>query len=172
MKNRVFIYPGSFNPMHDGHRAIANAIQATYPEHPLFLEFSTVNADKGIISDEEKEKRIRHIESNGYKCAHTNKSLFVDKLNYFHELYSSLIDFSISFVCGVDVWNKIWDVKYGVSLEDLNRAFSEKNANFHVFGRGGVSPVVNNFNKDLLESYTPFRIDISSSEIRAKMRNK
>lgn len=160
----ICIYPGSFNPIHHGHKAIADSIIHEY-KIPLFLEFSIRNADKGLISEEEKIERVNHILSHGYECIATDKSLFVEKLDYIKQFNPNKI---IHFTCGVDTWNRIWDEKYGPSFSELSNNFSEHECKFYIFGRGGVEPVRNSFNKNLIADYKPIRIDISSSEIRAK----
>ena len=58
---RTVILPGSFNPVHDGHREMLAAAAALRPDHALAFELAVTNADKGALAVEEVRRRAEQF---------------------------------------------------------------------------------------------------------------
>lgn len=82
MDNGIFaVVPGSFNPLHDAHKAIYNCIKPIYGEHrkivPVF-EISIHRIDKEPLSFEELKNRLKQFEYYAPVWV-TNASFFFEK---------------------------------------------------------------------------------------------
>lgn len=104
------IIPGSFNPLHEGHRAIYRYFKNL--GITAVLEISSTNADKGKINLAELEQRakIASAEINGY-CIIDSASLFKEKKS----LYKGLLGFAV----GIDTMLRVIDPKYGPDPKDV-----------------------------------------------------
>ena len=49
---------GSFNPLHEGHLGMMSAASKHYPHLKPVFEITLLNADKGLVSDHDTEKRL------------------------------------------------------------------------------------------------------------------
>lgn len=125
---KLVIYPGSWNPLHDGHKEI-KAIAEEVLQQPVHYELSVNNADKGSLSWFEVQKRF--AQTDGMLISHAPR--FIDKVNFFAKEGRQLI-----FVCGADTWNRIWDTKYLVDVDTLYQTFVDKNVKFLVCGRDNL----------------------------------
>lgn len=125
------IFPGSFNPFHDGHLKIAQvAFEKT--GLPVWLELAVTNTDKPQIDFLEISKRVIALEDvcKSNKCLSgliiTNSPLFKDKARIFPD--------RTVYVIGSDTYNRIGNNKY-VSLVETQRAVLGKHQSFLVFPR-------------------------------------
>lgn len=92
-KAPTIVYPGSFNPLHDGHLTLARVAQQalvseggnTAPAATVLFEIATVNADKGAVDRATLEARLRQFGSGekGQAVVLTRTPLFVEKARLF-----------------------------------------------------------------------------------------
>lgn len=121
------IYPGSFRPLHWGHRELATAAIQTISKlpkmkgkrHELTFEISTCIADKNAagICESDLRERVSQFTRNHLRIAVTNAKLFTAKA----ELFPGSV-----FVVGVDTARRIVDKKYyNDSPLEMARALGE-----------------------------------------------
>ena len=82
------MFPGSFDPLHEGHTKLAEAaLDATKKrdaeEPSLVYEISLKNADKGVIDVEQAEERLLQFKKANAAVALTRRALYVDKSQLF-----------------------------------------------------------------------------------------
>lgn len=142
------IYSGSFNPLHDGHRAIIKHHNAKYGD--LDIEIAYDNADKGQISFYELLERVQQdfVNINGIWVTNTPK--FIDK-----SFDLSIDGVRPSLVMGTDTYNRIPNNE----LELL------KHTNIYIYPRGDM------YVKGLLSSKHQIvqnfaGVNVSSTELR------
>lgn len=120
----VNIYPGSFNPIHDGHRFLkTNSEKLTGAKS--YYELSLLNWDKPQTSIEEAKKRVDLI---GEPVILTYSKTFVEKYKWLKATYPQIT--AINFIVGLDTWNRL-------SNEDLIFFQEAKDVKFLVYGRNG-----------------------------------
>lgn len=163
------IYPGSWNPFHDGHDIIYNMA-----EHVLskafdmkitpVLELTVFNVDKGVINHMDIAKRVKALK---YPYYITYESTFVDKTIQLRKTLHHTT--TIVFIVGSDTWNRIIDPKYAGDVDFLYLFFGDNNVRFLVSGRDGC-PIDKStkleelrFQSNLMEN---LNLSHSSSEIR------
>uniref|UniRef100_A0A6T6T7R1 Cytidyltransferase-like domain-containing protein n=1 Tax=Amorphochlora amoebiformis TaxID=1561963 RepID=A0A6T6T7R1_9EUKA len=113
----TLLYPGSFNPLHEGHlvlakAAISRAAKETDRKINLIFEISVSNADKATIDQKEILSRVSQFSSQAsedgktfesFPVAITTAKYFVDKAKLFPGCW---------FVVGADTAIRIIDPKY------------------------------------------------------------
>jgi len=125
------VFPGSFNPLHDGHRRMAE-IAAEKAGKPVWLELAITNTDKPQLDFIEVRDRwnalVDAIQGSDSICGIvvTNSPLFKDKARIFPE--------RTVFVIGADTYNRIGEGK-NASVKDTQTALFEKKQSFLVFPR-------------------------------------
>lgn len=171
------VFPGSFNPLHDGHLEIARVAQELTGCTPWF-EITVTNADKPPIDYIDVERRVKQFgrEQHLHRVVLTNATLFRDKIHLFRN--------SI-FVVGVDTWERILNPKYygGESgLRSMLDEFKNTNTKFLIFGRHNGTTWVDpsqvqlpyheyfrNPDNLIFVPEEKFRRDVSSSTIRTSV---
>ena len=161
------IFPGAFNPIHEGHQQIIDSAKKHYG-CDVVLEISVTNVEKHPLNFIEIDRRCHDIAPRTYVL--TNAPTFLEKSSLFP---------GCKFIVGTDTLIRIADPAfYNNSIEARNaalRLLAERKHEFLVFGRE-----IKNVFTTLRELEIPaelramsvgipeadFRVDQSSSDIR------
>ena len=159
------IFPGSFDPLHDGHRTLA-AVVAWKFGRPVHFELSRTNVEKPELSDEVVNTRIEQF--RGFA------PIWVTQAAIF-EAKSALFPGAL-FVVGFDTALRLLDAKYYADEAHRDaslQAIRDRGCQFVVGGRIDSSSVFRTWENpgELFEVLTEadFRFDLSSTELRAKL---
>jgi len=170
------IFPGAFNPLHEGHRRIVS-VAVERLECPVAYEISITNVDKPPLDFLEIDVRVRGLrgETASELILLTDAPTFRAKASLFP---------SCMFVVGADTIERVGDPKYYTgnsgSFDTAIQQIADHGCRFLVFGReiDGVFRVLSDIALppalcDLCDevSADEFREDVSSSERRAKTEN-
>jgi nicotinic acid mononucleotide adenylyltransferase len=163
----MLVFPGSFDPLHEGHLRMAIVAQEI-AERPLDFELSVMNVDKPSLDYLEMESRAAQFV--GHSLWFTRAATFVEKLDVFPEG---------TFVMGADTYARLADPKYyGESSETADRAVQriatqarglivfgrERNGEFEDPARLDVPSALRSVT--YFVSQQEFRMDISSTALR------
>ncbi len=189
----TLLFPGSFHPLHDAHRAMAQRAGDLYGEVPAF-EICINNVDKPPLDYIDIEHRLRQFNAptndsygTGANVACTNNSVWLTSYATFLEKARAFP--GVTFIVGVDTLLRIDEPRYytkssrsGQTAEELrNLALKEigsLGSEFLVFPR-----TINGAHQSLEDlSLSPrltalckpagdFEFEISSSEIRSASNN-
>ena len=168
------LFPGSFNPVHDGHREMARIAEEILGRS-ICPEISVNNVDKATLDRNDLMMRANQARKLG-KVVATSAPRFVEKAKLFRDT---------TFVIGADTALRLDDPKYYQNKIDLRDQSIEEIAcaggKFLVFGRL-VGEIFEEASKLQLSSKvrsmctfvpsTTFRQDISSTDIRTGKRNR
>lgn len=129
--SRKLIFPGAFNPWHDGHeRMAAKAHELT--GWPVDLEVTVRNVDKPALNYTDLQDRLAGcVSASLHKpwmgCVHLSGTpTFVDKIRAFP---------GATFIVGWDTFKRIADPKYAGNLPDVLNTLYQCGARFMVFHR-------------------------------------
>ena len=163
------LLPGSFNPIHEGHRRM-RAVAAARLGTPAACELAIVNPDKPPLSPEDAAARLARFSGSEVMWL-TRAPTFTDKAQVFP---------GATFAVGVDTIVRIADPRYYGGPEGLAAALSILGAcRFLVFGRRTGARFETLDTVALPEPLlalcdgvveTEFRADLSSTEIRRTRR--
>jgi len=163
----MLVFPGSFDPLHEGHLRMALVAQEI-AERPIDFELSVRNVDKPSLDTLEMESRAAQFA--GRSLWFTRAATFVEKLDVFPEG---------TFVMGADTYARLADpTYYGGSSEAAGRAVQriatqarglivfgrERNGSFEDPARLDVPPALREVT--YFVSQREFRMDISSTALR------
>ena len=162
------VFPGAFNPLHDGHRTIA-ALAAERLAQPVTYEICITNVDKPPLDCIDIVARL-HEFSPTESVWLTRLPTFVEKVSAFRRA---------TFLVGVDTIARIADPKYyggnGSARDDAIAAIRAAGCRFLVFGRliNGRFVTLDDLPLpaalyDLSDGFSEreFRMDVSSTAIR------
>ena len=169
MPNPAALLPGSFNPLHAGHLALA-MVAARVLGVPVEFELSAVNVDKPELEENEIERRRKQFSDVGRLWV-TRAATFAEKVALFP---------GVAFVIGHDTATRLVDPKYyGHDLIQLDRAMNtirDRGNRIVVGGRIDSQNAFREWNEiDVQPQYrslfvslseADFRVDLSSSELR------
>src|SRR5437763_7413864 len=167
----VVLFPGSFNPMHEGHVSLAQAAEALR-QQPVAFELSVTNVDKPPLAGETVRQRLAQFAWKA-PLELTRAPTFLEK---------SRLSPGTIFVVGVDTAERLFGPQYygddearmHEALEEIANSGSSFLVAVRVDAAGRVRalndiPVPRRY-ADLFSEIPEhhFRFDISSSEIRAR----
>ena len=114
-ERRIAILPGSFNPLHQGHAALAAAALATNAATEVWLGLARVTVDKEQIAGTLLEDRLvalRHFvqDQPRYGVLLFNRGLYVDQALAAHARWPDLD--TLLFLVGYDKIVQIFDPRY------------------------------------------------------------
>ena len=114
-ERRIAILPGSFNPLHQGHVALAAAALATNAANEVWLGLARVTVDKEQIAGTLLEDRLvalRHFvqDQPRYGVLLFNRGLYVDQALAAHARWPDLD--TLLFLVGYDKIVQIFDPRY------------------------------------------------------------
>lgn len=157
-KKTSIMVPGSYNPLHEGHLAIASYL-ISQGLHPVF-EISKFNCSKPPISDEELSRRATAIEKYGLDCLITNYPYIYQKILYY-PMFNKIC-------LGVDTWNRFIDPNNYPSLELRDFCVSKCKlfADFWIMPRFGYTMINQCIDEHVIYCSDFVPLNISSTEIR------
>jgi hypothetical protein len=168
----VVLFPGSFNPMHEGHALLARVAEE-FRQQPISFEISVTNVDKPPLAGETVRHRLAQFAWKA-PVELTRAPTFLEKSRLFP---------GTTFVVGADTAERLFGAKYyGDDEARMHQALEEianSGASFLVAVRLdsagrvralGDIPVPQRYAELFTEiPEHHFRVDTSSSEIRARM---
>jgi len=163
----MLLFPGSFDPLHEGHLRMA-AVAQEIAREPLDFELSVTNVDKPALDYLEIQSRTAQF--TGRSLWLTRAATFIEKLALFPHG---------TFVMGADTYTRLADPKYyGGSAEAMRQAvqrIATEARGLIVFGRERDGAFEDPERLDLppalrdittFVSQRDFRLDISSTTLR------
>lgn len=164
----VALFPGSFNPLHHGHEALA-AVASELLGREVVFELSVVNVDKPPLTHVEVERRVSQF-AGRWRVLLTRAPRFVEKARLFP---------GRAFVIGWDTAVRLVHPRYyGDSARAMHDALEEMRdlgARFLVAGRTTDGTFLTLEDADLPEAFADlfegipeslFRADVSSTDLR------
>jgi phosphopantetheine adenylyltransferase len=162
--DKIILFPGSFNPLHFGHEAMAQAAGELAGKRIVYL-MNLGHPDKGTLGEAEVAERLLQFNWLAPIIVTHGQDLYVEKARAFQ---------GFTFVVGADTLERILDPKYGVPTDAALREFAACHTRFMVASRRmgertvSLPEILRKIPceyRDMFEAL-PVAIDVSSSEIR------
>ena len=175
-KPGALVFPGSFDPLHDGHRLMAR-IAEEVAERPVEWELSVTNVDKPALDYAEIRDRTAAFAGDGDADAAqplwlTRAATFLEKIAVFP---------AATFVMGADTYVRLGDPRYyggsEAAAREAVRTIADGTRGLIVFGRSHDGVFVDPSQLDVpsalrdvtyFVSQREFRVDLSSTELRRR----
>lgn len=161
---RDILYPGSFNPIHEGHHAVIDAVKARTGKR-VVCHIDTTHPVKDV-NPADVERRVKTFEWRHPVLLTSGLGLFVEKARAFP---------GMEFVLGVDVFEQLLHSQHGYP-SPLLEEFVSLGTHFHVVTRrqGGVlrgmSSVLSTIDGAYQTLFSEIVVDVeqSSTALRAR----
>ncbi len=168
--SQFVLFPGSFNPLHDGHREMANTIRETVGRDTIF-ELGVDHPVKGRLSTPEIQDRALQFRGAFPLIISYGLPRIIDKMRF--------LDFRVPVVIGADTAQRFLDAAYYPEYPDVNALavdLRSKHAQFFVFPRqteDGFLTCENVVPAEYSDLFIPMqgRWDISSTALRSENRS-
>ena len=123
--NKYTLFPGSFNPLHFGHRLLMNsAAKYMGDNQSMFFEIAALHPDKGYLDEQEIVRRVHQFynsESDDSKavCQESSYSVIISRASLY--LDKAKIFPNSTILIGADTMARILDPKYyeGQSMDSV-----------------------------------------------------
>jgi len=164
-QDRVVVFAGSFNPLHEGHMKMYEMAKTLTGIAPVF-EVAVSNVDKPDLSYHDIMSRLSQFQK--HPLIMTKDPLFTGKFTTIRDANPLELGKNkrIDFIVGLDTWKRIVSEKYSVGDEVRNHVGYLKNVGFIIFNRGNedFSEDMGNFQNVVFVK--GFDEPISSTQIR------